>query len=270
MTTSASSSPVAVEAPRPGVLVVRLDRPDRLNAIDDALIAGLHDAIDTVERDQRCRTVILTGAGRGFCAGFDMKGGDYDGDPASRPLADLLAGQKRLSAVALRLHELPKAVIAAVNGPAAGGGFALAVAADVRVASTSAVFLAANVRIGVSGGEMGLSWRLPRLIGLARATELLLTARRLTAEEALTMGLVSRVVPDDELLDAAFAVADQVATTSSFGTWMTKELLDVSEGAGSFRQALQLEDRTQVLCNFTGDVAEAVAAFREGRLPRFS
>ena len=155
-----------------------------------ALIAGLHEAIDAVEQDRSCRAVILTGAGRGFCAGFDMKGGDYDGDPTSRPLADLLAGQKRLSGIALRLHELPKAVIAAVNGPAAGGGFALAVAADIRVASDTAVFLAANVKIGVSGGEMGLSWRLPRLIGLARATELLLTGRRMTAEEALAAGLV--------------------------------------------------------------------------------
>jgi enoyl-CoA hydratase len=260
---------VEVEPTRPGVVTIRLNRPDRLNAIDDALIAGLHDAIDTVEAHRSCRTVILTGAGRGFCAGFDMKGGDYEGDPSSRPLADLLAGQKRLSRIVLRLHELPKAVIAAVNGPAVGGGFSLAVAADIRVAAASAVFLAANVRIGVSGGEMGLSWRLPRLVGLARATELLLTGRRVGADEALAIGLVTRVVADDELLDTALAVAEQVAGTSSFGTWMTKELLDASEGAGSFRHALQLEDRTQVLCNFTGDVAEAVTAFREGRPPRF-
>ncbi len=260
---------VDVEQLRPAVQLIRLNRPDRLNAIDDALIAGLHEAIDAVERDQSCRAVILTGAGRGFCAGFDMKGGDYDGDPTSRPLAELLAGQKRLSGIALRLHELPKAVIAAVNGPAAGGGFALAVAADIRLASDTAVFLAANVRIGVSGGEMGLSWRLPRLIGLARATELLLTGRRMAAEEALAAGLVSRVVSGDALLDSAIEVAEQVAANSSFSTWMTKELLDVSEGAGSLRHALYLEDRTQVLCNFTGDVAEAVAAFREGRTPVF-
>ena len=260
---------VDVEQLRLGVQLIRLNRPDRLNAIDDALIAGLHEAIDAVEQDQSCRAVIVTGAGRGFCAGFDMKSGDYEGDPTSRPLAALLAGQKRLSGIALRLHELPKAVIAAVNGPAAGGGFALAVAADIRVASDTAVFLAANVKIGVSGGEMGLSWRLPRLIGLARATELLLTGRRMAADEACAAGLVSRVVSSDALLDEAIDIAEQVAANSSFSTWMTKELLDVSEGAGSLRHALYLEDRTQVLCNYTGDVAEAVAAFREGRPPQF-
>jgi enoyl-CoA hydratase len=223
-----------------------------------------------VEADRSCRSVVLTGAGRGFCAGFDMKGGDYEGNPASRPLRDLLAGQQRLSGTALRLHELPQAVIAAVNGPAAGGGFALAVAADVRVASETATFLAANVRIGVSGGEMGMTWRLPRLVGLGRATEMLLTGRAMGAEEALAAGLVTAVVPGAAVMDAALEVAGQVAATSAFGTWMTKELLDANDGAGSLRQALAIEDRTQVLCNFTGDVAEAVAAFREGRPPRFS
>jgi len=260
---------VDVEQLRPGVQLIRLNRPDRLNAIDDALIDGLYEAIDAVERDRSCRAVIVTGAGRGFCAGFDMKGGEYEGDPTTRPLAELLAGQKRLSGIVLRLHELRVAVIAAINGPAAGGGFALAVAADIRVASETAVFLAANVKIGVSGGEMGLSWRLPRLIGHARATELLLTGRRMDAHEALAAGLVSRVVPDEALLDAAIDIAEQISATSSFSTWMTKELLDVSEGAGSLRHALLLEDRTQVLCNYTGDVAEAVTAFREGRQPQF-
>ena len=142
-------------------------------------------------------------------------------------------------------------------------------AADIRLASETAVFLAANVTIGVSGGEMGLSWRLPRLIGLGRAAELLLTGRR-NAEEALAAGLVSRALPSDALADAALETAEQISTNSSFSTWMTKELLEVSEGAGSLRHALYLEDRTQVLCNYTGDVAEAVAAFREGRPPHCS
>src|SRR5580704_17866383 len=155
-----------------GVRRVLLNRPERLNAIDDGLITDLHAALDVIEADPACRVVILTGAGRGFCAGFDLKGGDYDGDPATFALAELLASLKRLSGVALRLHELSRVVIAAVNGPAAGGGFALACAADMRVAAPTATFLAANVKIGVSGGEMGLSWRLPRLIGEGRAAEL--------------------------------------------------------------------------------------------------
>jgi enoyl-CoA hydratase len=171
--------------------------------------------------------------------------------------------------LALRLHELPAAVIAAVNGPAAGGGFALALAADIRVASEAAVFIAANVKIGVSGGEMGMTWRLPRLIGEGRAAEMLLTGRRMGATEALAAGLVTAVVPADQLQDTACGVAGQVIATSHFTTWMTKELLDANASAGSLRHAVQNENRTQVLCNFTGDIAEAVAAFREGGPPVF-
>jgi enoyl-CoA hydratase len=247
-----------------------MDRPESLNAIDDGFIHEFHGAISEVEADDACRVVVLTGAGRGFCAGFDMKGGDYEGDPSSRPLAALLAGQKRLSGLALRLHELRQVVIAAVNGPAAGGGFALALAADVRVASDTAFFVAANVRIGVSGGEMGMTWRLPRLIGESRAAELLLTGRRLGANEALANGLVCAVAPVDDLMERALGIADDVLTTSRFGAWMTKELLDANASAGSLRHALQNEDRTQVLCNFTGDVAQAVDAFRARRPPRFT
>lgn len=253
----------------PGVARLTLNRPDRLNAITDQMIVDLHRAIDDVEADRTVRVIVLTGAGRGFCGGFDMKSGDYSGDPTDRPLVDLFRGQQRLSQLALRLHELPQAVIAAVNGPAAGGGFALALAADIRIASEAAVFVASNVKIGVSGGEMGMTWRLPRLIGESRATELLLTGRKLEAAEALTIGLVTAVVPQDQLSDRTNEIAAQVVATSSFSTWMTKQLLDANAGAGSLRQALQLEDRTQVLSNFTGDIAEAVAAFREGRPPTF-
>jgi enoyl-CoA hydratase len=256
---------IRADQPRPGIRRLTFDRPERLNAIDNAFVAGLHAALDEVEGDPSCRVVVLTGAGRGFCAGFDMKGGDYSGNPAERGVAALMAGQRRLAALAVRLHELPVAVIAAVNGAAAGGGFALALAADIRVASESAVFIASNVKIGVSGGEMGMTWRLPRLIGEGRAAEMLLTGRRMGAAEALAAGLVTAVVPSEQLMDTALSVAGQVIATSPFSTWMTKELLDANASAGSLRHAAQNENRTQVLCNFTGDIAEAVAAFREGR-----
>jgi enoyl-CoA hydratase len=250
---------------RPGVRRILLNRPERLNAITDEFIEEFHDAIDSVERDRACRVVIVTGAGRGFCAGFDMKAGDYDGNPRERPLSELLAGQKRLSGLVLRLHELSRVVIAAVNGPAVGGGFALALAADIRIASEAAFFAAANVKIGLSGGEMGMTWRLPRLIGEARAAELLLTGRRLGAAEALIVGLVAAVVPGEDLVERAMQTVDEVLETSAFGAWMTKELLDANVSAASLRHALQNEDRTQVLCNFTGDIAQAVASFRTGR-----
>jgi enoyl-CoA hydratase len=256
--------------PAPGVRQLTLNRPDRLNAIDDAIVTDLHAALDDLGGDPACRALILTGAGRGFCAGFDMKGGDYDGDPGERGVAALMSGQRRLADLAVRLHELPVAVVAAVNGPAAGGGFALALAADIRIASDRAVFLAANVKIGVSGGEMGMTWRLPRLIGEGRAAEMLLTGRPMAADEALRAGLVTAVVPGDQLIEAALEVSGQVAATSPFSTWMTKELIDSAAGSTSLRHAIQNENRTQVLCNFTGDVAEAVAAFRESRPPRFT
>jgi enoyl-CoA hydratase len=255
---------------RPRVRQIRMNRPDRLNAIDDAFIAAFHRALDDVEADPTCRVVVVTGAGRGFCAGFDMVGGDYEGDPTDRHLSALMAGQRRLSSLAVRLHELPHVVIAAINGPAAGGGMALALAADIRVAAEEAFLVAANVKIGVSGGEMGMTWRLPRLIGEARAAELLLTGRRLPAAEAHAIGLVAAVAGSDQLIDRALAIADDVLATSAFGTRMTKELLDANAAASSLRHAIQNEDRTQVLCNFTGDVGEAVAAFREGRPPEFA
>jgi enoyl-CoA hydratase len=260
---------VVVDQPKPGIRRLTLNRPERLNAINDAFVTDLHAALDGVEGDPSCRVVLLTGAGKGFCAGFDMKAGDYNGDPAERGTAALMAGQRRLAGLALRLHELPVAVIAAVNGAAAGGGFALALAADIRVASESAVFVAANVKIGVSGGEMGMTWRLPRLIGESRAAELLLTGRKMGAAEALAVGLVTAVLPADQLADAASGLAEQVMATSPFSTWMTKELIDANASAGSLRHAIQNENRTQVLCNYTGDIAEAMAAFREGRPPAF-
>jgi enoyl-CoA hydratase len=260
---------ILVDQPRTGIQRLTLNRPERLNAVDRDFVASLHAALDEVDRDSSCRVVLLTGAGRGFCAGFDMKGGDYSGNPDDRGVAELMAGQRRLAGLAVRLHELPVVVIAAVNGAAAGGGFALALAADIRLASETAFFLAANVKIGLSGGEMGLTWRLPRLIGEGRAAELLLTGRRMDAGEALAVGLVTGVVPPDQLMDTALSVAGQVIATAPFGAWMTKELLDANASAGSLRHAVQNESRTQVLCNFTGDLAEAVAAFREGRPPAF-
>jgi enoyl-CoA hydratase len=269
MTGDAPGPAILVDQPQPGIRRLTFNRPERLNAVDRAFVASLHAALDDVEGDPSCRIVLLTGAGRGFCAGFDMKGGDYSGNPGDRGVTDLMAGQRRLAGLAVRLHELPAVVIAAVNGAAAGGGFALALAADVRVAADSAFFLAANVKVGLSGGEMGLTWRLPRLIGEGRAAELLLTGRRMGAAEALAVGLVTAVVPGDQLMDTALTTAAQVIATAPFSSWMTKELLDANASAGSLRHAVQNENRTQVLCNFTGDLAEAVTAFREGRPAAF-
>ena len=248
------------------LVAITLNRPDRLNAINDSFIEAMHAALDRVEADPAVRAVVLSGAGRGFCAGADLQ---ETVELAQQTSADLYRGQQRLADMSVRLHELPVPVIAAVQGPAAGGGFALAAACDLRVASTAAVFLAANVRIGVSGGEMGLSWLLPQTLGLARATELLLSGRRLSATEAYEWGFVSRLVDPDEgdVRDIAIELARAIAANPAFAVRLTKEMLRTTGTAASLREAVLLENRTQVLAVYAGDIEQATADFRRrGRI----
>lgn len=246
---------------RPGITRLRLDRPEVLNALDRSTVDALGDTLARLATDRGLRAVILTGRGRGFCSGLDLRATSGDAVDG-RSSSGLLEAQRRFSRLTLALHELPVPVIAAVNGPAAGGGFALAAAADLRIASTTARFLAANIRLGVSGGEMGLSWRLPRLIGESRAADLLLRGRAMEADEALASGFVSELVAPDDLDDAAEALAVEVAGHRPFALAMTKELLDLSAAGTSLRHALDREDLTQVACMQSGDVGRAVEAFR--------
>ena len=259
MNASAVNDSVLVERIDDALLKITLNRPDRLNAIEDSFIAGMHAALDQVEADPQVRAVVLTGAGRGFCAGADLK---VTADLAQQTSADLYRGQQRLADMAVRLHELAVPVVAAVNGPAAGGGLALAAACDLRVASTLAHFAVANVRIGVSGGEMGLSWLLPQSLGRARATELLLTGRRFDAAEALEWGFVNRVVDPAQVVGEACALARTVAANPAFGVRLTKEMLRITATAGSMREAVMLENRTQVLAVYAGDIDQATESFR--------
>lgn len=241
------------------LLGITLNRPGRLNAIDDSFIAAMHTALDRVQDEPGARAVVLTGAGRGFCAGADLH---VAADLGRQSSADLYRSQQRLADMAVRLHELPVPVVAAVNGPAAGGGLALAAACDLRVASPLAHFAVANIRIGVSGGEMGLSWLLPQALGRARATELLLTGRRFDAVEALEWGFVNRIAEPGEVLAQARALARTVAGNPAFGVRLTKEMLRTTATAGSLREAVMLENRTQVLAVFAGDIDQATESFR--------
>ena len=197
-----------VDQPHDGVTRITLHRPERLNAMNAALIADLHDALADVAVDRACRVVVLTGAGRGFCAGLDLAG--YGAAPRSEQLDRVgatFATQTDIAALVPRLRALPQPVIAAVNGPAAGGGLALALASDIRIAGAAARFNVAFVRLGLSGCDIGVSWLLPRLIGASRAWELMLTGRLIDAAEADRIGLVLRVVPDEELQSAALQTA---------------------------------------------------------------
>jgi enoyl-CoA hydratase len=201
--------------PRPGVALLTLSRPERLNAMSHELVADLHAALDELDADRSCRVVVLTGAGRGFCAGLDLKSGATVPGTEDLVLAEAgLATQQHIATLVPHMRGLRQPIIAAVNGPAAGGGLALALASDVRLASTSARFNVAFIKVGLSGCDIGVSWLLPRLIGASAAFELLLTGRLIDAEEARRIGLVSRVVPDGEVVDAALDVADEIAATA--------------------------------------------------------
>jgi len=264
-------SSVLVDHPAEGVTLLTLNRPEKLNAMDAELVSSLHDALDAVRDDRSCRVVVLTGAGRGFCAGLDL--GGYGAAPDSEgrgPVGAGMATQQHIAALVPQLRSLHQPVIAAVNGPAAGGGLALALASDVRVAATSARFNVAFVRIGLSGCDIGVSWLLPRLIGASRAWELMLTGRIIDSAEADRIGLVTRVVPDGEVVDAALETAALIAANSPWGVRMTKEVAWSQLEVGSLQAGIDLENRTQILSSFTEDHREAIGAFLEKRPPRYT
>jgi enoyl-CoA hydratase len=266
-------SRVLVETPRPHVALVTLNRPERLNALSWGLVDELHRVLDGFEGDTTTRVVVLTGAGRGFCAGLDLKDGGTEGASVSAGVpgpAGALRAQAHIAGLMTHLRRIPQPVIAAVNGPAVGGGFALALFSDVRIAAESARFGVQFIRVGLSGCDVGVSYALPRLIGASRAFELMLTGRQFDAPEAERLGLLSRVVSDGELLDAALAVSDQILQNAPFGVVMTKEVMWANLAAPSLEAAIHLENRTQILASKSGDFVEALAAFAEKRPPRFT
>jgi enoyl-CoA hydratase len=263
---------VLVERIRPEVALVTLNRPDRLNALTQAMLEELFGIFEDVGRDPDCRVIILTGAGRGFCAGHDLK---VKSDrptwlsPKLGPVEANMLHQKYWATMVPRMRAVPQPIIAAINGPVAGGGYPLVLGADIRIASETAVFVDAFLKIGISGCEMGLSWLLPRIIGFGNAADLMLTGRRLDAQEAFRMGLVIRVVANDELLDSALTKADEITSNTPFGVWMTKETMWSTLESPSLAAAIDLEARTQILGLTTDDQKEQLAAFLERRTPHY-
>src|SRR5262249_4779090 len=202
-----------------------------------------------------------------FCAGLDLK--DTSADDLAGPASGLRV-QRRVSEIVLRMRRAPQPIIALVNGPASGGGFALALASDIRIAASSARMNSAAIRIGLSGCDVGISYFLPRLVGSAIASELLLTGRFIDAERALAVGLVSRVVADDELAAAGREMAGEILRNAPLGVRLTKECLNASIDAGSLEAVIALEDRQQILAAQSRDMREGVAAFLEKRSPRYT
>lgn len=262
----ASYETIVLERPEEGIVVATLNRPERLNALTFAAFAELRSLSEAVAQDESIRALVITGAGRGFCAGLDL---DDASTLTGMTAPEMFAGQEQWAAAVAALRRIPTPVVAAVNGPAAGAGFGLALAADVRLASPHARFNAAFVRIGLSAGDVGVSWMLPRIVGFGQASELMLTGRIVDADEAYRLGIVNRIVPADDLLDAALALAREIAANSPFGVRLSKEILQTNVDAPSLEAAIALENRSQVLATRTADMAEALSAFREKRTPQF-
>jgi enoyl-CoA hydratase len=283
--------------------VVTLNRPERLNALSIDLALELDHTLEQVGAENATRVVVLTGAGRGFCSGLDLK--DYgvvpgiDGLPVGRIAQKSMRAYSR---IVLTLRRLQQPVIAAVNGPAYGGGMCLALAADIRLASTTAEFNATGIVNGLTSTEMAAGWLLPRLIGASRANELMLTGRKVDAAEALQIGLVSQVVgmtpggastppaapPTDgrsspldavnvgsegatsDVLEAALDMAAGMCRFSPYGLAMTKDVLWANLEINSLETAIELEDRNQLMLGFTANLPEAIRAFSEGRDPVYT
>ncbi|MGP0100794.1 MAG: enoyl-CoA hydratase/isomerase family protein [Solirubrobacteraceae bacterium] len=260
-----------LDSPTPAVRRLTLNRPDQLNAMTAELCEELHVQLRAITAERACRAVILTGAGRGFCAGLDLHGyGAAPGNDGSDEPRDRLANQEHMSTLILALRALPQPIIGAVNGPAAGFGLALALGCDIRYAAREAVFRAAFVNIGVSNCDMGTSWLLPRLIGASRSHELMLTGRRVDAEEALRIGLVADVLDADALGERALAAAEQIASLAPWGVRLTKRGMWAALEIPSEQAAIEYEDRQQIMATFGNAVPEAVGAFLDKRPADFA
>ncbi|MFM7508293.1 MAG: enoyl-CoA hydratase-related protein [Actinomycetota bacterium] len=261
---------VELETVGESVRVVRLARPDRLNALSIDLAVELDEVLAAVGADNDARVVVLTGAGRAFCSGLDLK--DYGVIPNIEGLSIHRIASRSMriySQLTRRLRAIPQPVIAAVNGPAYGGGMCLTLGCDLRIASEAAMFNATGIVNGLTSTEMGAGWLLPRLIGSANSNDLLLTGRRIDAAEALRIGLVSRVVPGTELLGEALSMAEAMSAYSHHGLEATKQALWAELEIASLDAAIEFEDRNQLMAGFTDNLPEAIRAFDEGRDPVF-
>ena len=262
---------VNVTRPRPELALVTLDRPERMNAMAFDVMVPLREALEALSFDNRVRVVVLTGAGDAFCAGADLV------DPGYLPIFDGLTmpgiarrAMKVLEDVVAAVRDMHQPVIAAINGPAIGGGFCLAMAADIRIASDNAYFRAAGINNGLTAAELGLSFTLPRAIGSSRAFEIMLSGRDVGAEEAERIGLVARRVPGAELMPACEALAERIIGFSQLGVELTKQMLWAGLEAGSMHSHMNHEGHAQLFVRMTTrNFEEAIKARRDKRNPEF-
>ena len=249
------ASTLELDRPSDGFVVVRLNRPECLNAINEVMQSELSNLLGDLAADQSVRAVVLTGAGRGFCAGIDMRDFGPNVPEATAPALDRMRFQEKMAALAEAVRQLPQPVIAAVNGPCVGAGLALCLAADIRICSAEASFGNAAILLGLSGAEMGMSYHLPRIVGTSVAADWMLTGRTVSAGEADRRGLVSEVVEPDRLAKRAAELASLIAGLAPLGVQLTKRALQVNTDAASLSSALELENRNQVISHATDDAA---------------
>jgi enoyl-CoA hydratase/carnithine racemase len=257
---------IEVEA-RGAVEVLTLNRPEALNALSQALVGELDDYVDSLFGRPEVRVVVLRGAGRAFCAGLDIKENLGTGDESRFQKSWRV--QTRLAQLLRKMRAAPQPFIALGHGAACGGGFSLLLASDVRIGAPDLRMNAAYFKIGLGGADIGSSYFLPRLVGASLASELLLTGRFLDAERALALGLLSRIVPHERLLEDGLALAEEMVANAPYGLALTKQALNINIDAPSLDAALALEDRQQVMLTGTQDHVEAMTAFVEKRTPRY-
>lgn len=261
---------VNVDRPVPGVTRITMNRPEQLNALDGELIDDLRGALDDVTGDLDCRVVVLTGAGRAFSAGLDLNGyGDEKRMSQQGSVLGMLTRQREIASITEQLHRLRQPVIAAVNGPAAGGGLAFVCASDIRIASQDAIFTVAFIRAGYSACDIGVSWLLPRIVGAGAAHELMLTGRRFSAAEARQIGLIVDMVAAQDLQARVLAKAAEIMGNAPASVELTKQGMWMALESPSLIHAIEFENRQQMITAMTEDAAEATSAFLGKRSPSF-
>lgn len=247
---------------------VTLNRPDRLNALNGELVDALVSYFEGLYRTPETRIVVLKSNGRAFCAGLDMS--PDSGLSTERGVHAALQVQQRISDIYRAMRKCPQPILSLIQGAACGGGFSLALASDIRIAADTARMNAAYIKIGLTGCDMGSSYFLPRLVGASMAAEIILTGRFISAEDAKEMKLVSKVVPEADLVKAAQPLIDDMLLTAPMGLRLSKQGLNMSIDAPSLESALAMEDRHQALLSQSQDSVEAVRAFKEKRSPYYT
>jgi enoyl-CoA hydratase/carnithine racemase len=265
-----------------GIGIITLNRPERMNAISAQFTDDFNAVLDALMNNLDCRVVIVKGEGKAFCAGMDLKEASilmkrrvpesyqkFNFIDVPETIKRTIYTQARLGEIVIKLRKINQPVIALINGPAVGGGFTFAMAADVRIATENGRFSIGAINVGMGGGDIGGSYFLPRLIGMSRAAELMYTGRFIGAKEAEEIGLVLKVVSEDKLMDTALEMANEMLSKSPLGLRMTKEAINISMDSPSLDTMVKFDNRGQSVCTSSKDIAQAIQMYVEKKKPEF-